>query len=117
MCQGHDCCGGSAPVDGRLIALLQRTRDILGVSLYCCDPAYPGAGSGFRCMKHNATVDGASPNSLHTCGLAADVWTISVEPIAIRDAALTAVRQLAYGYVRYYPEKRFVHIDIGRNFL
>lgn len=63
-CKGQSCCGGSAPVSINLVLALQALRDRIDQPLTIT--------SGFRCIKHNAAVDGAK-TSQHLYGTAADI--------------------------------------------
>ena len=110
-CTGKNCCGGAAPVQERLIVFLQALRDKLGVPLYCVREGY-GAGSGFRCIVHNAEVKGVK-NSFHTRGMAVDIWSDVISSLEIYTAALELIEELGFGFAIHYSDKHFVHIDIG----
>jgi uncharacterized protein YcbK (DUF882 family) len=62
--------------------------------------------SGYRCVKHNATLPKASPTSSHMKGLAID---ISCENDNQRLAILAAL--LAIGFQRIGIAKDFIHVD------
>jgi uncharacterized protein YcbK (DUF882 family) len=53
---------------------------------------------------------GVAENSLHTKGMAADIRIAGRSLALVRRAAIS----LKTGGVGYYPESRFVHVDIGR---
>ena len=110
--RGHDWCGGAAPISEKLIALLQLVRDKAGVSLYCVHSSNPNAGSGFRCIPYNDLVKGV-PDSYHTLGMAADIWSTKLSALEIYTIALEAIEELGYGWCKLYVDKNFVHIDIG----
>ena len=100
-CKGEGCCGGSAPVDPRLVAGLQELRDMTGAMLVI--------SSGFRCKTHNAKVGGAA-DSQHALGKAADVlcpagWTS--ERLARMAEQVEAFRQ---GGIGIYPGR--IHVDV-----
>ena len=57
----------------------------------------------------NTTV-GVAQHSLHMQGEAIDIRMPGVSTSQLRDVALTLHR----GGVGYYPESRFVHVDVGR---
>lgn len=67
-CQGVGCCTESV-ISKRIMDLAQEIRDDLG------EPLTIGSsgGSGYRCKVHNAEVQGAAPNSLHTISEAVDL--------------------------------------------
>ena len=56
------------------------------------------------------TTPGVAAHSLHMQGEAIDIRIPGVTTSELRDAAL----ELGRGGVGYYPESRFVHVDVGR---
>ena len=56
------------------------------------------------------TTVGVAQHSLHMQGEAIDIRMPGVSTARLRDVALTLHR----GGVGYYPESRFVHVDVGR---
>jgi len=56
------------------------------------------------------TSSGVASHSLHMLGEAIDIRIPGVSTTELRDAALG----LGRGGVGYYPESRFVHVDVGR---
>ena len=56
------------------------------------------------------TTQGVASHSLHIQGEAIDIRMPGVSTSQLRDVALTLHR----GGVGYYPESRFVHVDVGR---
>jgi uncharacterized protein YcbK (DUF882 family) len=56
------------------------------------------------------TTQGVASHSLHMQGEAIDIRMPGVSISKLRDVALT----LGRGGVGYYPESRFVHVDVGR---
>jgi uncharacterized protein YcbK (DUF882 family) len=56
------------------------------------------------------TTQGVASHSLHMQGEAIDIRMPGVSTAQLRDVALTLHR----GGVGYYPESRFVHVDVGR---
>lgn len=107
-------CGGAAPMDSKLIALLQEIRDALDKPLYCINRGKSAsAGSGFRCPKHNAETAGAVQGSFHTTGQAADIWSDVVSAAEIYLVAKAVIKKLGYGYALLYKDKNFVHVDVG----
>lgn len=92
-CQGVGCCQESI-ISKRIMDLAQEIRDDLG------EPLTIGSsgGSGYRCKTHNAEVQGAAPNSLHTISEAVDLHYRNP------DKLLTVVlRHLKDGEVGRYP--------------
>lgn len=67
-CQGVGCCTESV-ISKRIMDLAQEIRDDLGEPL----TIGTSGGSGYRCKTHNAEVQGAAPNSLHTISEAVDL--------------------------------------------
>jgi uncharacterized protein YcbK (DUF882 family) len=69
--------------------------------------------SGYRSPKTNALLNrcnsGVAKNSLHMYGKAADIRLPGCRLCRLRDAAT----DLGIGGVGYYPQSRFVHVDIG----
>lgn len=57
-----------------------------------------------------ATTVGVAQHSLHIQGEAIDIRMPGVSTARLRDVALTLHR----GGVGFYPESRFVHVDVGR---
>lgn len=100
-CRCTRSCGGSAPVDPRLVAGLQALRDMVGKPLTI--------SSGFRCKRHNRAIGGAK-DSLHTVAMAADVlvpegWT----PGAFAELA-ESIDVFRTGGIGVYPT--WVHVDV-----
>lgn len=69
--------------------------------------------SGYRSPETNARLRragiGAAPNSYHLKGQAVDLWLPGSATTALHKAALAARR----GGVGYYPDRHFVHLDVG----
>lgn len=63
-CNGKGCCT-ETPIHDNLIMVLQEVRDHFGKSVKI--------NSGYRCEVYNKKVSGASTNSKHKLGLAADI--------------------------------------------
>lgn len=70
--------------------------------------------SGYRSPVTNAGLharsDGVATHSLHMVGEATDLRIAGVDLAHLRDAAWS----LQGGGVGFYPQSRFVHIDVGR---
>jgi uncharacterized protein YcbK (DUF882 family) len=81
-----------------LLVGLQAIRDEYGAPI--------SITSAYRTPNHNNSVGGA-PNSLHTLGMAADVTGDDIDSIASIASELGLT-------VRIYPEKNFVHLDVGK---
>jgi uncharacterized protein YcbK (DUF882 family) len=65
--------------------------------------------SGYRTPQTNAKLEGAAKNSLHMRGLALDVTLPGIDSLAVAKALRAAIP----GGVGYYPQKHFVHFDLG----
>jgi uncharacterized protein YcbK (DUF882 family) len=97
-----------AAIDPALLSLLARLTALVG----------PGdmvhVISGYRSPATNrllaAATDGVAKNSLHMEGKAIDIRIPGRDIADVRDAALS----LRGGGVGFYPDSRFVHVDIGR---
>jgi zinc D-Ala-D-Ala carboxypeptidase len=103
-CKGVGCCGGSAPIDDRLVCLLQAIRDFIEKPVTVL--------SGFRCIKHNSTVPNAVPDSYHTLGWAADICVKGMSVSDLYNACLQVVDLEGYGHLICYEDRGFVHVDI-----
>lgn len=66
--------------------------------------------SGYRTFHTNGITEGASRNSMHLFGKAADIW---IDGISTEYLARLGV-YLSGGGVGYYATKGFVHVDTGR---
>nr|CRY96449.1 hypothetical protein [uncultured prokaryote] len=75
-------CGMGAPVDRRLVDVLERIRAITGKPLVIV--------SGSRCIPHNRAVGGV-PNSRHVAGQAADIAAERATGAQARAAGATGV--------------------------
>ncbi len=69
--------------------------------------------SGYRSPRTNAALhaksDGVATHSLHMDGKAMDIYLDDVALDRLRAAAL----DLKQGGVGYYPDSKFVHVDVG----
>lgn len=109
-CRGESCCGHTMVADPRLVAGLEEVRGILN-STGSRGEVKLHIDSGFRCIVHNAEVDGTS-GSYHTHGMAADVRPEGCTALALA-AAARRVRVFAEGGIGVY--NGFVHLDVRRN--
>ena len=91
------CNCGFNQINIGLVHRLQAVRDIFNIPIIIL--------SGCRCRNHNTTV-GGEPDSYHMKGDAADWTTNNLSEI---------VEGLSHwsGGVHYYPEKNFIHCDVG----
>ena len=100
---GRGCgCDFSLPEQGmdvRLIALLDKLRETIGVPLEI--------SCGYRCEIHNADVGGVS-NSQHLYGIACDI--LVPEGFTVDELADFAEYVGFDGIGRYYDDN-FVHVD------
>ena len=94
-------------IDSRLLDYLFAVQSILGA------PGPFHIFSGYRTLETNAwlrrTGRGAAPNSYHLKGQAVDLWIPGIRIDALKQAALKA----RAGGVGYYPDRHFVHLDVG----
>jgi hypothetical protein len=98
-CKGKGCCT-TTKIESKLIDKLEQLRKLAGnVSINI-------TGSGYRCKKHNAEVDGASTNSNHLTGSAADI------NIKGRTPKETAKLAETCGFTGIILYKTFVHVDL-----
>lgn len=100
-CQGKDCCGGSSPIDSRLVDALQLFRDKIGKPLK--------VNSGFRCITHNAIV-GGEPDSQHTKGYAADIAIVDGMTVEQMRGTAETIGAFQYGGIGLY--NTFIHLDV-----
>lgn len=107
-CNGKGCCD-ETPIHDNLIFILQKLRDYFGksVNLNC----------GFRCPEHNAKVSGASKNSKHMEGLAADIVVKGVHPVRVGRALEKLFNEYGIkGRIGIYTWNDkgdgFVHVDV-----
>lgn len=105
--------GEAHPIDRRLLALLVRLRDSLGVAA----PRPIDLISGYRSPLTNSALkarggshSGVASRSQHMNGKATDIAVPGVRLDTLR-AAATALRA---GGVGYYPADGFVHVDTAR---
>lgn len=103
-CGRHGYDGEGHPIldhiiDKRLVDLLARIRERLGVPLTVT--------SGYRCEAHNEEVGGVS-NSYHTQGVAADITYVGID---VDYLAQVAEECGADGIGCYYYQD-FVHVDV-----
>lgn len=66
--------------------------------------------SGYRTKAHNDQLEGAAKNSLHTQGMAADIYIPGISATTLGKMG----QMLSVGGVGFYPSRGFVHIDVGR---
>lgn len=96
-CKCKGCCSKTV-IDTELVKLLQKVRAHFGKAVKI--------NSGYRCNKHNESVDG-SRTSQHLSGCAAD---IVVSDVSTEEVAKYLESIGAKGIIRYVT-KRFVHVD------
>ncbi|MDB5457068.1 MAG: hypothetical protein JWP92_2653 [Caulobacter sp.] len=100
--------GDVHPIDLRLFDTLSSIRDKTG------SRAKFEVISGYRSPATNAQLSARSgevaKHSLHMDGMAMDIRLSDVALDRLRNAAV----DLGRGGVGYYPESRFVHVDVGR---
>lgn len=99
------CCGaGKGLIHPHLVIGLEMLRDLVKrpITVTC----------GYRCPKHNAEVGGV-PNSYHVQGYAADIYVTGLSPYELAGQA-ARVPLFFNGGIGIYPERSFVHVDIGK---
>ena len=99
--------GGVKPIDPRLLDYLYAVQSRLGSR-----KAFH-INSGYRSRQTNARLrsagGGAVRNSYHVKGQAVDLWIPGIETAILQRAA----RKTRAGGVGYYPDRHFVHLDVG----
>lgn len=103
FCCSH--CGQlpSAGMDKKLIAVLDRAREMIGAPIHVT--------SGYRCKTQNSAVGGAS-RSYHMMGNAADVYSDRVDVYELKSILRAAMEaENVEGGLQEYPVQEFVHVD------
>ncbi|MBI2346688.1 MAG: YcbK family protein [Deltaproteobacteria bacterium] len=98
--------GAVAPIDPRLIELIDAVQDRFGADTVEIISGYrsPAYNTELKATGHNVARE-----SLHLQGQAADIHLDEATERAIRDFAVGLQR----GGVGYYPSLHFVHVDLG----
>lgn len=104
-CQGAACCGGSSPIDSRLVEALEELRELAGGRALSIN-------SGFRCRAYNATIENSSPRSQHCLGRAADVVVPAGFTLEAFADLAAEVPDFYFGGIGVYPGRGFVHVDV-----
>ncbi len=98
-------CGcGKEDIHIGLVHRLQVIRDITGHPIKIL--------SGCRCAEYNAKIGGA-PESYHLKGMAADWCFGGDDPDSLLAKVANRLIPEWSGGLHYYPEKNFIHCDIG----
>ena len=84
-------------MDGNFLVMLDKAREIADVPFVI--------NSGWRCEKRNKQI-GATPNSAHTRGKAADIRAMDSRT---RFAIIDAAREV--GFMRMGLGETFIHLD------
>ncbi len=95
------CCG-RVRVDEKLIQGLQKLRDRIQRPIRIT--------SGFRCKEKNDSLPGASKNSLHLTGQAADIACDM--PLLMLYFEAIAVPEFRDGGAGLYVDGNFIHVDV-----
>jgi uncharacterized protein YcbK (DUF882 family) len=97
------CGGGSGKIHPNLVMGLEMLRDLvkLPIVLTCA----------YRCPAHNAAVGGVR-NSYHVQGMAADIYVAGLTPQELAGQA-ARVPLFFQGGIGIYPQRGFVHVDVG----
>lgn len=99
-CKGRGCCSVTM-IDEKLVKYVQQIRDHFGAAVTI--------NSGYRCVKHNKAVGGAS-NSYHAKGMAADIVVEGVKPAEVAKYA-ESIGVKGIGLYETAKDGYFVHID------
>lgn len=103
-CNGKGCCT-ETPIEPELVRVLQILRDHFGVSV--------NLNCGYRCPVHNAEVSGASSNSQHMKGYAADIVVKGVHPYRVARFLETVDFKGRIGVYTWNDKgDGFVHVDV-----
>lgn len=104
-CNGKGCCD-STMIHTDLVKILQLVRDHFGVSV--------NLNCGYRCPEHNAKTKGASKNSKHMDGIAADIVVKGVHPMRVARYIETLPEFRGRLGVYTWNDKGdgFVHVDV-----
>lgn len=107
-CNGKGCCT-ETPIHDNLIFILQKLREYFGVPV--------NNNCAYRCPVHNAKVSGASKNSKHMDGLAADIVVKGVHPVRVGRALEKLFNEYGIkGRIGIYTwddkGNGFVHVDV-----
>lgn len=107
-CNGKGCCT-ETPIHDNLIFILQKLREYFGVPV--------NNNCAYRCPEHNAKVSGASKNSKHMDGLAADIVVKGVHPVRVGRALEKLFNEYGIkGRIGIYTwddkGDGFVHVDV-----
>ena len=103
-------CHGAISVDQELIDVLEAFRAVYGMPIIIT--------SGFRCDPYNESI-GGHPASYHRVGMAADITNTMIRKDLERAAmqigeVLEDVIGKGNGNVIAYPNRGFIHCDVGR---
>jgi len=114
-CRGEECCcHGAVRADRQLVMVLQHLRELWQEPITVT--------SWFRCDEYNREVEG-HPRSFHRLGMAADLTSREIRN-ALRsedgasfckdiEGVLVGVVGDSHGNIFYYPERNFIHVDVG----
>ena len=104
-CNGKGCCD-STMIHTDLVKLLQQVRDHFGVPV--------NNNCAYRCPEHNAKTKGASKNSKHMDGIAADIVVKGVHPMRVARYIETLPEFRGRLGVYTWNDKGdgFVHVDV-----
>lgn len=89
-------------LDSKLLTLLNKLRSTCGFPLHI--------NSAYRCQQHNREQVKGSKYSYHCRGMAVD---IALPSDAKQKVLLLQTAKKFFPVVREYPDKQFVHCDVG----
>lgn len=103
-CNGKGCCT-ETPIDPELVCVLQIVRDHFDVPV--------NNNCAYRCPEHNAEVSGASKNSQHMKGTAADIVVKGIHPYRVARFLETVDFKGRIGCYTWNDKgDGFVHVDV-----
>jgi len=108
QCGGKYCNGFPVEPQERIVKICDEIRDRLGVPVTIVE----SGGSGVRCEKHNAEVNGAA-NSYHKLGRAADLHS-SATPARMKEVAEAVTAEMCPGEGGIGIYDWGIHVDDGK---
>lgn len=91
-------------IRSKLLSAVQNLRDNIDTPIIVT--------SWYRCPNHNKKI-GGEPQSLHMEGKACDLVVPDLGLVELYNQ-IEAIPWLNDGGIGFYPQKNFIHVDIGR---